>query len=251
MLLSAHVGRGDRRYLTVHWNFPLAPVVVTVTASVDASVDDEFNRWYDEDHLPRSLACPGFLAGARYRSSDDKDRQYLSLYVVESEETMATPELAAIRGFEHLTPHVRYDRRIFRPASGTVIRTPSERSDLAPHPAIGVTRASVAADHDDEFNRWYEDRHLPQTISCPGFRAGTRYVTSDGLEKSYLALYVIDSEDAFETPELAAIRGFEHLTPHVTYDRRIYRPLVSIDNDSGEVTRFDGQNDRSPNAVSA
>lgn len=235
----------------MHWAFPLAPVIVTVTASVDDSVDEEFNRWYDEDHLPRSLACPGFLAGARYRSSDDKPLQYLSLYVVESEETMATPELAAIRGFAHLSPHVRYERRIFRPAPGTVVKSPAEMSDVAPHPAIGITRSNVEADHDEEFNRWYEDRHLPRAISCPGFRAGTRYVTSDGLERSYLALYVIDGEEAFETPELAAIRGFEQLTPYVSYDRRIYRPLISIDNTSGSVVRFDGTNNMSPNAVSS
>ena len=30
---------------------------------------------------------------------------------------MSTDELAKIRGFDHLTPYVRYDRRIYRPVS--------------------------------------------------------------------------------------------------------------------------------------
>ena len=73
-------------------------------------------------HLDRARAANvntllGFRIGARYRSSDEKERKYTTLYIVDDEETMSTPELAEIRGFEHLTPYVRYERRIYRPIS--------------------------------------------------------------------------------------------------------------------------------------
>jgi hypothetical protein len=97
--------------------FPPAPVLVIVDAVVDAEHEDEFNRWYDEKHLPQSVGCPGFRIGARYRSSDDKERKYTTLYIVDDEETMSSAEIAQVRGFEHLTPYVRYERRIYRPVS--------------------------------------------------------------------------------------------------------------------------------------
>jgi hypothetical protein len=99
------------------FSFPPTPVLVIVDAFVDAEHEDEFNDWYDNKHLPESIACPGFRIGARYRSSDDKERKYTTLYIVDDEKTMESPELGKIRGFEHLTPYVRYERRIFRPVS--------------------------------------------------------------------------------------------------------------------------------------
>src|SRR5882672_8888743 len=43
--------------------------LMIVTAEVDASVEADWNRWYDDVHLPDALACPGVRAGRRYVSS--------------------------------------------------------------------------------------------------------------------------------------------------------------------------------------
>ncbi len=45
--------------------------LLIVTAEVDAEVEAEWSRWYDEVHLPDALACPGVLAGRRYCSVGD------------------------------------------------------------------------------------------------------------------------------------------------------------------------------------
>ena len=37
-----------------------------VYADVPDEHDDEFNRWYDEEHIPERLAIPGVLNAARY-----------------------------------------------------------------------------------------------------------------------------------------------------------------------------------------
>ena len=42
--------------------------LLMVWADVPAEKEDEFNRWYDEEHLPERMAIPGFLGGARYRA---------------------------------------------------------------------------------------------------------------------------------------------------------------------------------------
>src|SRR5215475_10329017 len=47
----------------------LADCLLIVTAEVDASVEAEWNRWYDEVRVPDVLACPGVRGGRRYISS--------------------------------------------------------------------------------------------------------------------------------------------------------------------------------------
>jgi hypothetical protein len=40
--------------------------LLMVWADVPADKEEEFNRWYNEEHLQERLAVPGFLSGARY-----------------------------------------------------------------------------------------------------------------------------------------------------------------------------------------
>ena len=95
--------------------FPLGPVLMIVESRVDPDKEEEFNRWYDDQHLPDVVGCPYFIAAARYRSSDDSPPVYLALYVLESEAAVDTPELKRVAGFGDLSPFVQYQRRLFRP----------------------------------------------------------------------------------------------------------------------------------------
>ena len=60
----------------------------------------------------------------------------------------------------------------------------------------------VAADIDPEnevdFNRWYDEEHIAERLSCPGFVRARRYKALEGAPK-YLALYDLTSPDALET----------------------------------------------------
>ena len=42
--------------------------LLMVWTDVPADRDEEFNRWYAEEHLAELLAIPGFLNGARYEA---------------------------------------------------------------------------------------------------------------------------------------------------------------------------------------
>lgn len=46
---------------------------------IDAAHEEEFNDWYDTEHLPRIAAVDGVIAARRFRSSDDSPR-YLATY---------------------------------------------------------------------------------------------------------------------------------------------------------------------------
>jgi hypothetical protein len=70
-----------------------------VGVDVDPEVEAEFNAWYDTDHLPRVVACPGFVSGRRYELRGRDLPRYWAVYEVESREALKTPELEAISGF--------------------------------------------------------------------------------------------------------------------------------------------------------
>ncbi len=50
----------------------------------------------------------------------------------------------------------------------------------------------VAPDALEEHDRWHTHEHLPERLSIPGFRRGTRWVATDG-EPRYMVLYEVES----------------------------------------------------------
>ena len=54
----------------------------------------------------------------------------------------------------------------------------------------------VAEEHDDEFNRWYDEEHIPERLAIPGVLNAARYVAVRG-EPKYLACYEIDTPETW------------------------------------------------------
>jgi hypothetical protein len=72
--------------------------IQTVLTAPVAGREDEFNRWYDDTHLPEMLQVPGFVAGRRYALTGvgAGDRSwFLAIYEIETEDLAAT--LAGLR----------------------------------------------------------------------------------------------------------------------------------------------------------
>ena len=49
---------------------------------IDPAHENEFNRWYDEEHIGHLLAVPGFLSAGRYRALRGGPK-YLAMYELE------------------------------------------------------------------------------------------------------------------------------------------------------------------------
>ncbi len=64
--------------------------VLLVTVEIDPVDDEEFNRWYDEEHLPEKLAEPGYLSARRFKDVADANR-YLVIYELDDASTAARP----------------------------------------------------------------------------------------------------------------------------------------------------------------
>jgi hypothetical protein len=77
------------------------PGILFVWTDVDPSHEEDFNRWYDREHVSERVAIPGFISGMRYQSVRGP-RRYLGLYRTLSLEAFRTP--AYFQAFKQQTP---------------------------------------------------------------------------------------------------------------------------------------------------
>ena len=56
----------------------------------------------------------------------------------------------------------------------------------------------IAPEHEEEFNRWYDEQHVPERLSVPGFLSARRYRAVEGGPK-YLALYELESPEVLQS----------------------------------------------------
>ena len=64
--------------------------VFIVWATIPPEKEEAFNRWYNEDHLPKTLEwLPGVKSGRRYKIVEGDDQyRYMAVYEFESYEAM-------------------------------------------------------------------------------------------------------------------------------------------------------------------
>lgn len=71
--------------------------LLLVTMEPASLTEDEFNAWYDTDHLPGRLAVPGFLNGVRFVATAATPR-YLALYDLANAEVLHSEPYRRISG---------------------------------------------------------------------------------------------------------------------------------------------------------
>lgn len=91
--------------------------LMIVRARVEPGVEADWNRWYDDKHLPEILACPGFENAARFVSEVDGEREYIAVYTLSDEQAMSGEMFNERRGWEQFAPNVTAEVRQFRMVS--------------------------------------------------------------------------------------------------------------------------------------
>ncbi len=63
-------------------------VLFVVKATITKEREKDFNRWYNEEHVPQVLQYPGLVSARRYRAIEGEDRwQYMAVYELQDEAT--------------------------------------------------------------------------------------------------------------------------------------------------------------------
>ena len=64
---------------------------------IDPAHEDEFNRWYEEEHLGERMAILGFLSARRFQAVQGPPK-YLAIYDLESPDVLASAPYRHIAG---------------------------------------------------------------------------------------------------------------------------------------------------------
>ncbi len=91
------------------------------TMNIAEEVEEDFNAWYDQEHLPALAAVPGTLAARRYRTGEDAEgtHRYVAIYHLTSPDVTygeAWKTAANTPWTERMRPHFRDHIRILTEA---------------------------------------------------------------------------------------------------------------------------------------
>lgn len=92
--------------------------VILVSMNVDPAHEEEFNDWYNTEHMPHFSRVPGVIAARRFRALAGRPA-YVALYHVEDTEVYRTPAWMAANE----TPWILRMRRFQRNRTYFMFRT--------------------------------------------------------------------------------------------------------------------------------
>lgn len=212
--------------------------LLAVFADIPGEAEDDFNKWYNTQHIPERLAIQGFQSAARYATFDAEELnarmreaaktapKYLALYELDDASILESPEYVALRERNQTN---EWDKRImakFQTQARTVYEQIFACGDApdAHAPFLLAVRIEVSPEVEDEFNQWYNVDHLPNLSAVPGVQAARRYRKLSGNGQKYLALYELDNARVTDTEawERAANTDWtQKMRPHIRQDMAI------------------------------
>lgn len=175
-----------------------------------AELEEEFNAWYDEEHVPARLALPGFVGAVRYRKhpagpGSGQMPRYGVTYFLEGLAALETPAYRRLKD----SPSAR-SRPMLRSVSGftrflaeeaaRVVRPGTPAPETAP--LLYPVFFSVPPERQKELEAWYDREHIPILMEEPQWRACVRYRIREaaGGERTHLALHYLESSEALRSP---------------------------------------------------
>jgi hypothetical protein len=203
-----------------------------------AQMEEEFNAWYDSEHLPERLSISGFHSARRWIDphAPAGSGKYLATYELDSPQALQTPEYLAHVG-DHFTP---WSKRclsrclLFRRWACAQVFP----GDAPPDPAaqaVCLTLCDVPEARESEFNRWQNEEHLPRLLAMPGVLNARRFRAAEGgpahvtlLELADAAVQDrIDWTAAMSTPWAQRVAGVTPAENWKHYCYEAYEPKVN------------------------
>jgi hypothetical protein len=89
--------------------------LLIVSTDIEGAVEDEFNDWYNVEHIPKLVKVPGVLSARRYMALEGKPK-YFTVYHHENEYVRSKDEYKQILQTEWATkisPYLKNFRKVF------------------------------------------------------------------------------------------------------------------------------------------
>jgi hypothetical protein len=175
---------------------------------------DEFNDWYDTEHIPERQRVPGFLTLQRWIGAENP-KQSVATYDLDSLAVLQGTAYRAIGG-ANLSPWskritgkverlLRYEGEQVLPGDATA---PANGGGLL---LVGMT---PGAEIETAFNAWYDTEHVPALARVPGVLRARRYRTNAG-DPRYVALYHLAAPGVVDSAEWKQASASTPMPQHV------------------------------------
>jgi hypothetical protein len=105
--------------------------------------------------------------------------------------------------------------------------------------ALLVVFMEPGAEIEGEFNRWYNEAHVPERVSVPGIHSARRYELCEGEGAKYLAIYELEDEGVLHGETYLELRAnsipmpFEHPKSQRLVYRQVFPDTGAFEDKSG------------------
>jgi hypothetical protein len=177
--------------------------IFLVFTDIDPQQEEEFNAWYNTEHLGDLLKLPGFLDAGRYVATKGGPK-YLAVYELASVDALKSPQFQNFRAnpspwSRRMSPTV-IGKSVARTLGAQIFPTNVEMPDRGWAPALQIGRMSVAENIDGEWNHWYNAEYIPGYRKVSGVIYARRFRVVEG-ETRYATVYEFEHEKVSETAE--------------------------------------------------
>ena len=185
--------------------------LLLVSADIPVDKEDDFNRWYNEEHIAELLSIPGVLNAARYEAVKSGPK-HLACYELESPAVVDSGPFKNRTRTEwgtRVSPALigaNYFSNVYEMISPATLTPETRTSDMAPVLQIG--RMAIPAEHEDEWNDWYSNIYAANYEKVPGCIRARRLKAVRG-EPKYGVIYELEHEKVSESPEWLTQRDID------------------------------------------
>ena len=180
-------------------------ILVVFSICSDPAKEKDFNRWYDETHIPDVLGTGAYQAATRWTIDwelfgDQVQTKYLCIYETDMEPTAASAKMR--QSAADWVTHGRMHPNLADTKSlqfTRIFTTIPERVSGSPKGLLFVGMNNKEPSLDREFNDWYNRVHGADYMETPGVLGYHRYknvsTTRGPTEPEYLGLAEAEAED--------------------------------------------------------
>ncbi len=191
--------------------------LMMVWADIPVDKEEDFNRWYNEEHLQELLSVPGILNAARYEAVRSGPK-HLACYELESPaviETDAFKNRPRTEWGSRVSPSIigtNFINNVYEMIYPDALNDSIAGADMAP--ALQIGRMDISPENEDEWNRWYSGVYVPNYEKVPGCIRGRRWRVVRGQPK-YAVVYEFEHEGVSDTDAWQAQRDINPDNPRM------------------------------------
>jgi hypothetical protein len=176
--------------------------------------EDEFNDWYDTEHIPERVRIKRFIKAQRWLGVADP-KISIVMYDLESLDVLQTPAYKAISGAGLSPWSKRVTGKLQAICHFQAEQTmPGQLAGTDDAGGLMMFAMNVPAEAETEYNAWFNEEHIPRMSGVSGVLCARRFKMAGGTHR-YLAVYHLASpeveaslawKDAAGTPWTAKMR---------------------------------------------